>query len=343
MIIGGLGTLIALACGAWFVNNNQMSVGDLLAFYTLLAQLHHPLLRLTQFHATFAGTRVAVERIAESLEEPEWHANADSTLIAPSGQLEFCAVSFRYHPGGPPVLCDIRFSVRPGMKVAILGDSGAGKSTLLALIPRLYDARDGSIRIDGKDIRRLRLSDLRRAALLVPQHSPLFLGTLRSNLIYGRPNAGELELKGALQMAALDDFVAGLPLGLETPVGDRGTTLSGGQRQRLALARAIISNPSILLLDDSTSALDAQTEAAVLRGLRATRPECTCLHATHRVLTALDCDWVIMLDRGRIVEQGHPDQLLEASGPFRRLYDGQAFDMGARLPLDFPQPTTGAT
>jgi ABC-type multidrug transport system fused ATPase/permease subunit len=194
----------------------------------------------------------------------------------------------------------------------VLGASGAGKSTLLALAPRLYEVDGGGILFDGRDVREIRMSDLRRAVVLVPQQAVLFEGTLRSNLLYAAPAAGAAAISRTLEGLELDELVEGLPLGLETPVGDRGLTLSGGQRQRLALARALLADPSVLLLDDCTSALDAETEARVRAALIDLLPGRTRVIVAHKFASVREADWVVVLEAGRIVEQGTPEDLLAA-------------------------------
>jgi ABC-type multidrug transport system fused ATPase/permease subunit len=217
---------------------------------------------------------------------------------------------------GPRVLDRINLVVEPGMRVGILGASGAGKSTLLALAPRLYDLPEGcgAVLFDGRDVREYRLADLRRTVALVPQQAVLFEGTLRSNLTYARPGAPAAIVRRALKAADLAGLVECLPLGLDTPVGERGFTLSGGQRQRVALARALVADPAVLLLDDCTSALDAETEARVQVALEEYSPDCTCVIVSHRVSSVAHADRIVVLGNGRILEQGTHEELLALGG-----------------------------
>jgi ABC-type multidrug transport system fused ATPase/permease subunit len=226
VVISGAGTVAVLAYGACLVQAGVLSVGALLAFYALLAQLYNPIVRLTQFHGTAAGTLVAVDRIAEVLDEPETLADHPGALpvLRPRGALAFRGVSFAYRPGGPSVLERVDLQIEPGMKVGVLGESGSGKSTLLALAPWLYDLAEGcgAVAFDGRDVREYRLADLRRAVALVPQQAVLFEGTVRSNLTYARPGAPAAVVRRVLEVADLAGMVEGLPEGLDTPVGERG-------------------------------------------------------------------------------------------------------------------------
>jgi ABC-type multidrug transport system fused ATPase/permease subunit len=318
ILISGLGTVAILAYGVFLARTGALSLGELLAFYALLAQFYNPVVRLTQFHGTAAGTLAAVERIAEVLEEPETIADLPNArpIVRPRGDLVFRDIRFAYRPGGPRVVDGVDLEVEPGMKIGILGASGAGKSTLLALAPRLYDLHEGcgTVLFDGCDVRSYRLADLRRAVALVPQQAVLFEGTLHSNLTYARPSASVQMVRRALEVADLAGMVEGLPLGLETPVGERGFSLSGGQRQRVALARALIADPAIFLLDDCTSALDAETETRIQIAVEDCLPDRTCLIVSHRVSSVCHADWIIVLADGRILEQGTPDELAARNG-----------------------------
>lgn len=312
--LGGVGTVAVLILGAVMVARGSLTVGELLAFYGLACQLHGPIARLAGAQGMLAGTRVAVERIAEVLDEPEALADRPGArpVRRPAGALAFRAVRFAHDPHGRPAVDGVDLEVGAGTTLGLLGPSGAGKSTLLALAPRLYDLGDdgGAVTLDGIDVREYRLADLRRAVLLVPQQATLFGGTIRSNLLYAAPDATEADLRRALGAADLAATVAALPMGLDTPVGDRGLTLSGGQRQRLALARALVADPAVLLLDDCTSALDAETEARVHRALRALRAGRTTVIVSHKSSTLRHADRVAVLDGGRVVAEGTPSEVL---------------------------------
>ncbi len=317
------------------VGRGRLTVGELLAFYALLAQLYEPIVRLTGLQAMIAATLVAVDRIVEVLDEPETvPPRPASRPRRAEGSLAYRDVSFAYAPGGRAVLDRVDLELEPGMTVGLLGASGSGKSTLLALAPRIYDLAEGggAILLDGRDVRGLDLADLRRAVALVPQQAMLFEGTIRSNLTYARPDAGERLIREALEVADLAAWWTSLPLGLDTPVGERGQTLSGGQRQRLALARALVADPAVLLLDDCTSALDAETEARIQDALVDHRPDRTRLIVSHKVSSVRDADLIVVLDRGRVIERGTHDELIAREGVYAGVYRRQTGSLLEFLP-----------
>ncbi|HEY7314489.1 MAG TPA: ABC transporter ATP-binding protein [Gemmataceae bacterium] len=321
-LITGAGTVAVLAIGVVLIRAERLTVGELLTFCTLTAQLYNPIVRLIQFQSGAAATRVAVERMMEILEAPETLRDAPDAqpVDAPRGRLVFEDVSFRYRPDTPPALRGINLTIEAGMTVGVFGPSGAGKSTLLLLAPRLYDVDEGRIVLDGGDVRRFRQAQLRQTIVLVPQQAVLFEGTLRSNLLYAAPGASASEIRRVLEALDLDELVASLPRGLETPVGDRGHSLSGGQRQRFALARALLAKPTVLLLDDCTSALDAETEQRVRAALTDLLPGRTRLMTSQKAAAIHDADWIIVLEDGRIVEQGRPADLLTIGGLYAIAY-----------------------
>jgi ABC-type multidrug transport system fused ATPase/permease subunit len=327
-LISGLGTVAVLCYGAVLCGQGQLTVGQLLAFYALVALLYNPIVRLTQFHGVVAATRVAVERMAEVLAEPESVRDRPDALPVgrPQGRLTFRDVSFGYFANGPVVLDCLRLEVEPGMTVGVLGRSGSGKSTLLALAPRLYDLADGqgAVLFDGRDVRDLRLGELRRAVALVPQQAMLFEGTLRTNLTYAAPDASPAAIRRVLEAVQLAELVDGLRDGLDTPVGERGLSLSGGQRQRLALARALLAEPAVLLLDDCTNALDAETEARVQAALRDLLPGRTRVVVSHKVSSVRRADKIVVLEAGRIVEEGTHNELLCRGGLYAETVERQA-------------------
>jgi len=319
--LSGLGLAAVLTGGAVLVRVGRLTAGDVIAFAALVGLLYNPLVRLTQFQRMWAATRVAIDRMMGVLDEPEGPADrpAPALLAGPRGALVVRHVSFGYGPGAPPVLDGVSLTIPAGATVAVLGPSGAGKSTLLALLARLYDPDRGSIRLAGADLRSVPATGLRRAVALVPQQAVLFEGTIRSNLLYAAPDARPGEVRRVLEAVELAGLVDGLPLGLETPVGERGVTLSGGQRQRLTLARALLADPAVLLLDDCTSALDAETEDRVWAHLEGLAPGQTRVIVSHKLSTARRADWVVVLDQGRVAEQGRPNRLLAAGGRYADL------------------------
>jgi ATP-binding cassette subfamily B protein len=232
------------------------------------------------------------------------------------GRIEFEHVWFEYTPGNP-VLSDVSFVIEPGQKVAILGATGAGKSTLLTLLCRFYDPTRGRILLDGHDLRDLHLDDLRRSIGLVFQESFIFSNTVAANIAFGHPTATLAQVQRAAKIAAADDFIVPLPHGYDTVLGEGGLDLSGGQRQRLAIARAVLQGPTILLLDDPAAAIDPHTEHEILAAMEAAMRGRTTLVIAHRLSTLRQCDHVIVLDQGRLVQSGTHAELMDAEGHYR--------------------------
>ena len=333
-LISGLGTVFVIAYGIILVGRELLTVGELLAIYALVGQLYQPIVRLTQFQATALATQISIERLYEIFDEPEPVKDREgaAAIIRPRGVVEYRDVSFAYALDGPKVLDRITLKIEPGMRLGVLGESGAGKSTLMALAPRLYDLPEGvdaggipwgAVCFDGRNVRDLKLADLRRAVALVPQQALLFEGTIRSNLLYANSDATASQIEQALMIADLAETVASLPLGLDTLVGERGYSLSGGQRQRLALARAIIADPVVLLLDDCTSALDAETEARIQQALDQHLPGRTCMTVSHKVASVRNADLIVVLEAGRVIERGTHAELLAFGGYYAATYKQQ--------------------
>jgi ABC-type multidrug transport system fused ATPase/permease subunit len=310
--ISGLSTVTLVVSAALLLQRGTITTGQAVAFLTYLGLLYQPLVRLTQFYGGIAATLAAVDRITELLDEPE-PTVPRRRLFRPHirGELRLQNVSFRYRPAAPLILHDIDLMVEPGMTVGIWGPSGSGKSTLLGLLPRLYElpAGQGRILLDGRDIGTVHPTDLRRNVMLVPQHARVFEGTIRYNLTYAARDANWRLIWRALAAVDLAELVSSLPEGLETLVGERGANLSGGQRQRLALARGLIARPPVLLLDDSTSALDARTESYVCRQIAEFCPNQTRIIVSHKFETLLKTDCVVVLDHGRILATERPSDL----------------------------------
>lgn len=328
-LITGTGTIGVLIGGVTLVGQGRLSMGELLAFYSLIGQLYGPIVRLTQFQATAQSTAVSVERLSEVFDEPETIRDGPDALPieTPKGSLAMEDVRFRYGDQDSKTVIDgISLAIEPGSVVGIIGPSGAGKSTLLALMARLYDVNPtdgGKVLFDGRDLRDWKLADLRSTIALVPQQSLLFEGTIRSNLTYARPDVSEVEMQLALELADLKSTIDRLPHGLETPVGERGVTLSGGQRQRLALARAIVANPKVLLLDDCTSALDAQTESRIQESLKSSLKGHTCVIVSQKISSVRNADRIFVVDNGRIVEQGRHHDLIRQGGWYAETFEAQ--------------------
>jgi len=302
----------------------QASVSEIVTFMGLAGMLIGRLDGAMSFTARLffevPGLRAFFAVLDAKSSVPE---RADAGALAPgpdgrSGEVVFEEVGFAY-PGGPPILDGVSFTARPGMAVALVGQTGAGKSTAMALLQRAWDPDRGRVMIDGQDIRDVTLESLRRAIGVVFQESMLLNRSIRDNLLIGNPNATAEELEKACRMADAHEFIIRQPQGYETMVGERGSTLSGGQRQRLAIARALLKDPPILILDEATSALDAATEARVSRALKALMPGRTTFIIAHRLSTVRDADEILVFDGGRIVERGSFDALLAQGGRFAEL------------------------
>jgi len=275
---------------------------------------------------TVYAASASAERIIEFLDhQPTVHdREAARTLDRVHGVVEFDAVSFGYPTTTKPALADISFEVGPGEQLALVGASGAGKSTLVKLLVRFYDPDAGGIRIDGTDLRAVTVRSLRENVAVLWQETLMFDGTVRENIAYGRSNASDEEIIHAAVTADAHDFIVGLPQGYETPVGQRGRALSGGQRQRVAIARAMIRDAPVLVLDEPTTGLDAESGRRILAPLQRLMAGRTTIVVSHNLLTVRDASQIVVLDHGRIVERGRHDELLAREGQYARLYELQA-------------------
>jgi ATP-binding cassette subfamily B protein len=302
-----------------------MPIGDLTAFLTYLMQILFSVLMATILFVLVPRAAASADRIQEVLDVES--TVFDPATPAPSperlGTLEFRDVTFRYPGADEPVLSNITFVARPGQTTAIIGSTGGGKSTLVNLIPRLYDVSDGSVLVDGVDVRELGQQDLWSRIGLVPQRAFLFAGTIGSNVRDGREGATEDEVWHALSIAQATEFVRELPDGLESPVAQGGANLSGGQRQRMAIARAVVKRPEIYIFDDSFSALDFATDARLRTALHAETSDATVLIVAQRVGTIMHADRIIVLAEGRIAGIGTHDELLETCDTYREIVFSQ--------------------
>ena len=323
-----IGTVIVLWYGAQLVLvEGEIGAAAFLGFLAGSLKLYHPVKYLAKFPALIQPGLVGAERIFEFLDAPIDVRTADGALPFPGlkRQITFENVSFEYRKG-EPVLEDVSFAVPVGSVVALVGPSGAGKTTMLDLLARFYDVTRGSISIDGTDIREFPLRDLRGALGIVSQDTVLFHDTVRANIAYGAPEASPEAVERAAQAAHAHGFISQLPDGYDTMVGERGTELSGGQRQRLAIARAILRNPPILVFDEATSSLDTEAERLVQQAIERLLEGRTVFVIAHRLSTVQRADQILVLDKGRIVERGTHQDLLASKGLYHRLYELQFSD-----------------
>ncbi len=319
IIAAGATLIMFVAAGQ--VAAGQMTLGDLVLVNALLLQLFIPLNFLGIVYRQIKYALADMDDLVRLFERtPEIRDAAGAVeLVATRGELRFEGVNFGYQPDRQ-ILFDVCFTVPPGRKLAVVGASGAGKSTLARLLFRFYDVTGGRVLIDGQDIRAATQHSLRAAIGIVPQDTVLFNDTLYYNLAYARPEASREDIAAAARMAQLHDFIAALPAGYETLVGERGLKLSGGEKQRVAIARAILKRPRILIFDEATSALDSKSEQAILQALRAVAAEHTTLVIAHRLSTIVDADQILVLDHGRVREQGTHRELLQQDGLYAQMW-----------------------
>jgi subfamily B ATP-binding cassette protein MsbA len=323
-LFGGLVlTLIIWAAANPAVTGVELGAAATIGFLVGALKIMSPLKSISQFPASWAIAQASAERVFALLDEPS--AEADTPGAAPARferDIVFDRVSFAY-ADGPPVLMDITFAVPKGSIIAIVGPSGAGKTTLLDLLPRFHDPVSGEIRLDGAPLPSLQRASLRALLGVVSQDTVLLNDTVSANIAYGRPGATPAQVEAAARAANAGEFIAQLPGGYQTLLGERGTRLSGGQRQRIAIARALLRDPPILLLDEATSALDTESERLVQDAIERLMQDRTVLVVAHRLATVLDADLILVLDGGQLVERGTHQELLAENGLYRRLYDLQ--------------------
>jgi ATP-binding cassette subfamily B multidrug efflux pump len=328
-LVLGLGFMITLLVGGHEVVQHRISVGDFAAFNVYMVQLIWPMIAIGWVVNLFQRGTASVVRIDELLKQkPAIADELDQAPVSspPAGRIEFRNLSFAYPTGGPEVLHNITLDIPTGSSMAIVGPTGSGKSTLVGLLPRLHDAAPGAVLIDGRPIREYPLAQLRAAIGFVPQETFLFSDTIAQNIAFGRPDATQPEILDAATTAHIAAEILEFPRGFETLVGERGITLSGGQKQRTAIARAVIRNPPILILDDALASVDTYTEERILSGLREVMRGRTTIFISHRISTARNADQIAVLVAGRIAELGTHDELIARNGYYTALAEKQQLE-----------------
>jgi len=333
MLIMNLGIVAIIYYGGIQIMQGTTTVGTIMAFTNYVFSAMFPIMMLSMMAGQISYAEASAKRIMQVLDvEPEIQNKPEAVhLDDVAGRVEFQNVTFSYRDdGGDPVLHDVSFTAEPGETVAILGSTGSGKSSLIHLIPRFYDVSNGRVLVDGHDIRDVETKSLRRHIGVSLQEVVLFSGTIRDNIRYGRPDATEEEVVAAAKAAQAHEFITGIPQGYDTVVGQRGVNLSGGQKQRLAIARALLVKPAILILDDSTSAVDVATEIKIEEALEELMQDRTSFIIAQRISTVLNADKILVLDDGTIAAEGTHEELIQSSPIYKEIYDSQLGDGGAR-------------
>jgi ABC-type multidrug transport system fused ATPase/permease subunit len=329
-VVVAICTAIVLWRGAALILAGAMTIGSLTVYLAYLSRFFKPVKDLATTTNAIAQVTVAVERVRGILDTNEMIPEKENA-IEPGvlrGEIEMKAVGFGYNPA-QPILTDVSFHIQPGEFVGIVGPTGAGKSTVVSLVPRFYDALTGTVAVDGVDVRDYSVKGLRDQIGYVLQDTVLFRGTIYDNIAFGNPKATREEVIAAAQMANADEFISKMPMGYETPVGERGATLSGGQRQRIGIARVMVRNSPILLLDEPTAALDSESERLVIDAMEKLMKGKTVIAIAHRLMTIRDADKILVISGGVVAEGGSHAELLQKNGIYAELYRTQ-FDTGGK-------------
>ncbi|MBS4204495.1 ABC transporter ATP-binding protein [Lederbergia citrea] len=324
MLIMNMTIVAVLWFGAGQTWAGNLPVGELVAFINYVTQVLFSLLMAGMLMMAVSRAKASADRVNEVLAvEPEKQSPAAQPLENLYGHIQFNNVSFAYEKEQDFILDEINFEAKPGQMLAILGAAGSGKSTLIHLIPGLYEPTRGTVSLDGKNVLDLPLEELRRNIGLVLQQTILFSGTIYENISFGKPNATIEEVEAAARAAQAHEFISKMPKGYETILGQRGVNLSGGQKQRIAIARALLLKPQILILDDSTSAVDVKTETAIQKALKTEWSHCTCIFIAQRISSVVDADHIIVLENGKIAAEGKHEELLVESDIYQEIYASQ--------------------
>jgi ATP-binding cassette, subfamily B, multidrug efflux pump len=334
MFIGNVNYVLVAVVGALRVASGALTLGEVQAFIQYSRQFSQPLTQLGAMANLLQSGVASAERVFEVLDSEEQTPETSGVLNPTRGRVEFEHIGFSYNPE-QPLIKDLSLVAEPGSTVAIVGPTGAGKTTLVNLIMRFYELDSGRITLDGVDVAAVPRSTLRSAIGMVLQDTWLFHGTIRDNIAYGRPTATEQEIIAAAEATYVDRFVHTLPAGYDTVIDEEGSNVSAGEKQLITIARAFVANPSLLILDEATSSVDTRTELLVQKAMAALRSDRTSFVIAHRLSTIRDADTILVMENGKIVEQGNHQLLLEAGGAYHRLYMSQFAGADAgEVPVD---------